>query len=83
MSATQTVNGGNGAPDPDIVRRFHFTRDMVKGPVYRKYKFATTSTSHRTLRTGSASTTLSARGCSASPFASSRASRPSPTNWCR
>ena len=40
MTATQTVNGGNGALDPDIVRRFHFTRDMVKGPVYRKYKFA-------------------------------------------
>ena len=40
MTATQTVNGGDGAPDPDIVRRFHFTRDMVKGPVYRKYKFA-------------------------------------------
>jgi ribonucleoside-diphosphate reductase beta chain len=35
-----TNGGGNGAPDPDIVRRFHFTRDMVKGPVYRKYKFA-------------------------------------------
>ena len=40
MTATQTVNGGKGAPDPDIVRRFHFTRDMVEGPVYRKYKFA-------------------------------------------
>jgi ribonucleoside-diphosphate reductase beta chain len=40
MSRTQTLNGGDGAPDPDIVRRFHFTRDMVKGPVYRKYKFA-------------------------------------------
>ena len=30
----------NGAPDPDVVRRFHFTRKMVRGPVYRKYKFA-------------------------------------------
>ena len=40
MTATETVNGGNGAPDPDVVRRFHFTRDMVKGAVYRKYKFA-------------------------------------------
>jgi hypothetical protein len=30
----------NGTPDPDVVRRFHFTREMVKGPVYRKYKFA-------------------------------------------
>ena len=31
----------NGAhPHPDVVRRFHFTRAMVKGPVYRKYKYA-------------------------------------------
>ena len=30
----------NRTPDPDVVRRFHFTREMVKGPVYRKYKFA-------------------------------------------
>jgi ribonucleoside-diphosphate reductase beta chain len=29
-----------GDLDPDVVRRFHFTRAMVKGPVYRKYKFA-------------------------------------------
>ena len=29
-----------GELDPDVVRRFHFTRAMVKGPVYRKYKFA-------------------------------------------
>ena len=34
------VTETNGAPDPDVVRRFHFTREMVKGPVYRKYKFA-------------------------------------------
>ena len=32
---------GNGTRlDPDIVRRFHFTRKMVRGPTYRKYKFA-------------------------------------------
>jgi ribonucleoside-diphosphate reductase beta chain len=31
---------GNGAPDPDVVRRFHFTRAMVKGRVYKKYKLA-------------------------------------------
>jgi ribonucleoside-diphosphate reductase beta chain len=30
----------NGELDPDVVRRFHFTREMVNGPVYRKYKFA-------------------------------------------
>lgn len=30
----------NGELDPDVVGRFHFTREMVKGPVYRKYKFA-------------------------------------------
>ena len=30
----------NGPPDPDVVRRFHFTREMIKGPIYRKYKFA-------------------------------------------
>ncbi len=34
---TTTVNG---VPDPEVVRRFHFTREMIKGPVYRKYKFA-------------------------------------------
>jgi hypothetical protein len=28
----------NGAElDPDVVRRFHFTRAMVKGAAYRKY----------------------------------------------
>lgn len=26
--------------DPDVIRRFHFTRAMVEGPVYRKYKYA-------------------------------------------
>ncbi len=30
----------NGKPDPDVVRRFHFTREMVKGRVYLKYKLA-------------------------------------------
>jgi ribonucleoside-diphosphate reductase beta chain len=35
-----TVATENGTPDPDVVRRFHFTREMIKGPVYRKYKFA-------------------------------------------
>lgn len=46
--AEEVVKGGNGtngelapgALDPDVVRRFHFTREMVNGPVYRKYKFA-------------------------------------------
>src|SRR5262249_22463912 len=33
-------NGVSGAPDPDIVKRFHFTRAMVKGRVYTKYKLA-------------------------------------------
>ena len=35
-----TLSTENGTPDPDILRRFHFTREMVTGPVYRKYKFA-------------------------------------------
>jgi ribonucleoside-diphosphate reductase beta chain len=26
--------------DPDILRKFHFTREMVEGPVYRKYEKA-------------------------------------------
>ncbi len=30
----------NGELDPEVVARFHFTRKMVRGPVYRKYKFA-------------------------------------------
>ena len=34
------ADGGNEALDPDVVGRFHFTREMVNGPVYRKYKFA-------------------------------------------
>ena len=35
------MSDGNGSKlDPDVVRRFHFTRTMVKGAVYRKYKFA-------------------------------------------
>jgi ribonucleoside-diphosphate reductase beta chain len=35
------MTDGNGSHlDPDVVRRFHFTRAMVKGPMYRKYKFA-------------------------------------------
>ncbi len=38
MGATAATK--NGAPDPDVLRRFHFTREMVTGPVYRKYKFA-------------------------------------------
>ena len=39
MTETQTLNGGNGA-GPGHRPPLHFTRDMVKGPVYRKYKFA-------------------------------------------
>jgi ribonucleoside-diphosphate reductase beta chain len=35
-----TTNGSNDELDPDVVRRFHFTREMVRGPVYRKYKYA-------------------------------------------
>ncbi len=64
-----------GAPaelDPDVVRRFHFTRAMLKGPVYRKYKFAVKriwnvddSTSPRTSRTGSGSAGAAPRACSA------------------
>jgi len=30
----------NGELDPDVVKRFHFTREMVRGRIYRKYKFA-------------------------------------------
>ena len=30
----------NGELDPDVVGRFHFTREMVRGRMYRKYKFA-------------------------------------------
>jgi hypothetical protein len=26
--------------DPDVVRKFHFTREMIDGPVYRKYEKA-------------------------------------------
>lgn len=26
--------------DPDVVRKFHFTREMIEGPVYRKYQKA-------------------------------------------
>ena len=26
--------------DPDVVRKFHFTREMIEGPVYRKYEKA-------------------------------------------
>jgi ribonucleoside-diphosphate reductase beta chain len=26
--------------DPDVVRKFHFTREMVEGPIYRKYEKA-------------------------------------------
>ncbi|MBM3666821.1 MAG: hypothetical protein FJW90_04960 [Actinobacteria bacterium] len=37
---TDGSGNGSGSLDPDIVRRFHFTREMVNGPVYRKYKFA-------------------------------------------
>ena len=40
MSTQEAGTTTNGAPDPDVVRRFHFTREMVRGPVYRKYKFA-------------------------------------------
>lgn len=41
--AEELVNGSgasNGELDPDLVRRFHFTRELINGPVYRKYKFA-------------------------------------------
>ena len=35
------MSDGNGSKlDPDVVGRFHFTRAMIKGPMYRKYKFA-------------------------------------------
>jgi ribonucleotide reductase beta subunit family protein with ferritin-like domain len=37
----KATNGATqGELDPDVVARFHFTRKMVRGPVYRKYKFA-------------------------------------------
>ena len=26
--------------DPNVVRKFHFTREMIEGPVYRKYEKA-------------------------------------------
>ena len=38
--AVDANGAGNGEPDPGVVRRFHFTREMIRGPVYRKYKFA-------------------------------------------
>src|SRR5262249_55198179 len=34
------VDGNGSKLDPDIVRRFHFTRSMIKGPIYRKYQFS-------------------------------------------
>ena len=84
------ATGTNGAPDPDVVRRFHFTREMVKGPVYRKYKFAIDRVWNvddldfsPDAPTGSGSHPSSARGCSESPSAFSPASRPSPTSWSR
>jgi len=38
--AFDATGAGNGEPDPGVIRRFHFTREMIRGPVYRKYKFA-------------------------------------------
>jgi ribonucleotide reductase beta subunit family protein with ferritin-like domain len=40
MGENDPASGADGELDPDVVRRFHFTREMVRGPVYRKYKFA-------------------------------------------
>src|SRR4051794_31260157 len=37
VDATEVTNG---KPDSEVIRRFHFTREMIRGPVYRKYKFA-------------------------------------------
>ena len=34
------MSGAASELDPDVLARFHFTREMVEGPVYRKYKFA-------------------------------------------
>ena len=34
------MSGAASDLDPDVLARFHFTREMVEGPVYRKYKFA-------------------------------------------
>ena len=70
--AVDAAGASNGEPDPGVIRRFHFTREMIKGPVYASTSSRSigsgtsmTSTSHRTSPIGSGSPRSSARACSA------------------